>query len=151
MVAILGAHFALLVSPGPDNAEPCFLMAGDSTDKIDTERLRILHAFWLSLFGLGLAAVLTIFLVAYTGTKVSSSAEVVAIVGLFTSVTGTLVGAFFGLQIGAVGAEHERQSREAAEVSRQKAEEVTRIALAHLHPDKAKEVLNASQGTPVSP
>jgi hypothetical protein len=150
MVAISGAHFGLLVSPGPDNAEPCFLMAGDSTDKIDSERLRILHAFWLSLFGLGLAAALTVFLVAYQGTKVNSSAEVVAIVGLFTSVTGTLVGAFFGLQIGAVGAEHERRSREAAEESRQKAEEVTRTALAHLDPDKAKEVLNASQEAPVS-
>jgi hypothetical protein len=30
-------------------------------DKNDTERLRILHAFWLSIFGLGLAAALTVF------------------------------------------------------------------------------------------
>lgn len=123
-------------------------MAGDSTDKIGTERLRIHHAFWLSLFGLGLAAALTVFLVFYAGTKVDTSAEVVAIVGLFTSVTGTLVGAFFGLQIGAVGAEHERRSRETAEERRQSAEEVTRIALAHLNPDTAKQVLSAVQERP---
>jgi hypothetical protein len=125
-------------------------MPSHSTDTTDTERLRMQHAFWLSLFGLGLAAVLTVFLVLFAGTKVGTPAEVVAIVGLFTSVTGTLVGAFFGLQIGAAGAEHERRSRQAAEASRQKAEEVTRMALAHLNPDTAKEVLSRVPGAPVS-
>jgi hypothetical protein len=81
-----------------------YLMASNSTDKIDNERLRVHHAFWLSIFGLALAAALAVFLVIKASTKVDSSAEVVAIVGLFTSVTGTLVGAFFGLQIGAAGA-----------------------------------------------
>jgi hypothetical protein len=123
-------------------------MANHSTDKIDTERLRLHHAFWLSLVGLGLAAVMAVFLVWFAGTKVDEPAEVVAIVGLFTSVTGTLVGAFFGLQIGAAGAEHERRSRRTAEESRQKAEEVTRRALAHLNPDTAKDVLSASQERP---
>jgi hypothetical protein len=117
-------------------------VAGHSTDTTDTERLRIRHAFWLSLFELGLAALLTVFLVWFAGTKVNTPAEVVAIVGLFTSVTGTLVGAFFGLQIGAAGAEHERRSRQAAEERRQSAEDVTRIALAHLNPDAANEVLS---------
>src|SRR4030095_5464319 len=123
-------------------------MADQSTGKIDTERLRIHHAFWLSLFGLGLAAALTVFLVFHSKPKVDTSAEVVAIVGLFTSVTGTLVGAFFGMQIGAAGAEHERRSRQAAEENRQRAEEVTRRALAHLNPDTAKEVLSAPQERP---
>jgi hypothetical protein len=90
-------------------------MANNSTDNIDNERLRIHHAFWLSIFGLALAAILAVFLVLREGTQVNTSSEVVAIVGLFTSVTGTLVGAFFGLQIGAVGAEHERRSRRQAE------------------------------------
>jgi hypothetical protein len=137
-----------LARPALIMQNPCFLMAGDSTDKLDTERterLRILHAFWLSFFGLGLAAGLTVFLIFR-----AKPTEVVAIVGLFTSVTGTLVGALVGHQIGAAGAEHERRSREAAEERRQKAEEVTRIALAHLDPDKAKEVLNASQEPPGS-
>ena len=125
-------------------------MADDSTDKIDiaTERSRIRHAFWLSISGLVLAAMLTVFLVCFTKIKLEKSAEVVAIVGLFTSVTGTLVGAFFGLQIGQAGAEHERRNRQIAEQSRQRAEEVTRRALAHLPPDTAKEVLSASQKRP---
>ncbi len=125
-------------------------MADDSTDKIDiaTERSRIRHAFWLSISGLVLAAMLTVFLVCFTKIKLEKSAEVVAIVGLFTSVTGTLVGAFFGLQIGQAGAEHERRNRQIAEQSRQRAEEVTRRALAHLPPDTAKEVLSASQDRP---
>jgi len=73
---------------------------------------------------------------------------VVAIVGLFTSVTGTLVGAFFGMQIGTAGAEHERRNRQSAEEGRQRAEELARRALAHLPADKAKEVLTASQESP---
>ena len=46
-------------------------MSDHSQDKIhlDTERLRIRNAFWLSIFGLGLAAVLTIFLVFYAEKK----------------------------------------------------------------------------------
>src|SRR5215471_6993636 len=116
-------------------------MADDSNDKIiETEKLRIRHAFLLSVFGLGLAAALTVFLVVATGTKVETSAEVVAIVGLFTSVTGTLVGAFFGMQIGAAGAEHERRNRQSAEEGRQRAEDVARRALAHLPPEAAKQV-----------
>ena len=65
-------------------------MGDDSYDKIgvETEKLRIRHAFLLSVFGLGLSAALTIFLVVATKTKVETSAEVFAIVGLFTSVTG---------------------------------------------------------------
>ena len=113
-------------------------MANKSTETVGTERLRIQLAFWLSLAGLALAAALAVLLVSREEMKVSTSAEVVAIVGLFTSVTGTLVGAFFGLQIGAAGAEHERLSRQKAEESRQEAEEVTRMVLAHLHPDVAK-------------
>jgi hypothetical protein len=115
-------------------------MASNSTDKIDNE--------WLSIFGLALAAALAVFLVVASRTKVETSAEVVAIIGLFTSVTGTLVGAFFGLQIGAAGAEHERRSRQKAEESRQRAEEATRIALAHLHPDTAKELVSALRDHP---
>ncbi len=64
------------------------------------------------------------------------------------SVTGTLVGAFFELQIGQAGAEHERRNRQMAEQSRQRAEEVASMALAHLRPDTAKEVLSASQERP---
>jgi hypothetical protein len=61
-------------------------MADHSTDKVDiaTERSRILHAFWLSIIGLALAAILTVFLVWFTKVKFEKSAEVVAIVGAYS-------------------------------------------------------------------
>ena len=111
---------------------------------IETETLRMRHAFRLSIFGIGLAAILTVFLVRFAD-KVSNTAEVVSIVGLFTSVTGTLVGAFFGMQIGQAGAEHERRNRQMAEESRQKAVETLRRALPHVPAEKMKDVLSPSQ------
>jgi hypothetical protein len=119
------------------------LMTNNSTKNVDNDRLRVHYAFALSIIGLLLAAGLAFFLVWWAGTKVDTSSEVVAIVGVFTSVTGALVGAFIGLQIGAAGAELERRSRLKAEESRHNAEELTRTVLAHLHPDTAKEVLDA--------
>jgi len=74
------------------NTKPC-----DSS----IEKLRINRAFWLSVFGLALAALIVLLLILWAGWK--SASDVVAVVGLFTSVLGTLVGAFFGVQIGAAG------------------------------------------------
>jgi hypothetical protein len=119
------------------------LMTNNSTNKIDNERLRIWFAFLLSIIGLALAAFLAGFLVVKGETKVATSNEVATIVGLFTSVTGTLVGAFFGLQIGAAGAELERRSRLKAEERHRNAEELVQSALARLNPDTAKEVIEA--------
>lgn len=65
-----------------------------------TEKFRISKAFWLSVFGLALAAALVIALLIAGW---DTSTDIVAVVGLFTSVLGTLVGAFFGLQIGSAG------------------------------------------------
>jgi hypothetical protein len=144
-------HFVIAVWRA-NEAKSQTKMSDHSQDKIhlDTERLRIRHAFWLSIFGVSLAALLTIFLVSCAEKElVNEPSDIVAIVGLFTSVTGTLVGALVGHQIGAAGAERERRSREAAEEHRQRAEEVTRRALAHLNPDTAKEVLSAAKGPPV--
>lgn len=111
-------------------------MDEDSIELLKTERLRVHHAFWLAIVGMLLATLIVIFLVVYGGLKIEKSAEVVGIVGLFTSVTGTLVGAFFGLQIGSAGTENERRSRRSAE-------DLAHMALAHLDPDTAKELLKA--------
>jgi vacuolar-type H+-ATPase subunit I/STV1 len=70
------------------------------------EIYRIQKAFWLAVFGLFLAALLVLILLLF-GIKTSS--DIVAIVGLFTSVLGTLVGAFFGLQVGYAGNEKAEQ------------------------------------------
>jgi hypothetical protein len=109
----------------------------NSDEIIKTERLRMHHAFWLAIIGMLLATGIVIFLVVYGNLEIDESAEVVGIVGLFTSVTGTLVGAFFGIQIGSAGVEHERRNR-------RNVEELAHMALAHLDADTAKEILKAS-------
>ena len=78
----------------------------------EVEKLRILKAFWLSVIGLSLAALLVVILLVYGFNKAS---EITSVVGLFTSVLGTLVGAFFGLQIGTAGKEKAEQRADEAQ------------------------------------
>ncbi len=76
------------------------------------EIFRISKAFWLAIIGLFLAALLVLVLLAF---GIKQANDIVAIVGLFTSVLGTLVGAFFGLQIGSAGKEQTEQRANKAE------------------------------------
>jgi len=78
----------------------------------ELEKYRINKAFCLAVVGLTIAGLLVLILLTY-GIKASN--DIVAIVGLFTSVLGTLVGAFFGLQIGAAGKEQTEQRATRAE------------------------------------
>jgi TRAP-type C4-dicarboxylate transport system permease large subunit len=82
----------------------------------EIEKLRISKAFWLSVFGLGLAAVLVGFLVSMGW---DTPTEIASVVGLFTSILGTLVGLFFGLQVGSAGKE---KAEERADNAQKKAE-----------------------------
>ena len=99
----------------------------------EIEQLRIKYAFWLAIIGLSIAAILVMFLV-YRGW--SEAERVVAVVGLFTSVLGTLVGAFFGMQIGAAGKEKDQQAR-------QNAESLARKALSALPPESAQRITDS--------
>lgn len=106
---------------------------GDVEQKYpEVEILRISRAFWLAVTGLLLAACLVIVLLIF-GIKTSS--DIVAIVGLFTSVLGTLVGAFFGLQIGSAG-------KEKAEERADKAEQTTKAVMSQATPDQIKNAMN---------
>jgi hypothetical protein len=78
----------------------------------DPERLRLWIAFALAVSGLLIAAGLVVFLVSKGWGQAN---DVVAVVGLFTSLLGTLVGLFFGLQIGANDRARERRERQEAE------------------------------------
>ena len=62
------------------------------------------------------------------------AADVTAVVGSVATVIGTIMGAFFGVQVGS-------QGKEAAEAGRAKAESVTRKALAKLDPSQATDDL----------
>jgi hypothetical protein len=66
------------------------------------------YAFWLAVVGLAMSAALVIFLVVVA--QMRTSADIVAIVGVFTGVTGTLVGTFIGAQVGSAGREQEREN-----------------------------------------
>jgi len=79
----------------------------------DIEKLRISRGFWLSISGLGLVVVLVCVLVFGAGWR--SAADVTSVVGLLTSLLGTIVGAFFGLQIGAAGKQDAERRAENAE------------------------------------
>jgi phosphate/sulfate permease len=113
-----------------------------------TEQMRITYAFWLATIGLGLAAGLVVFLVNGGSYKAAASTDIVAIVGLFTSVLGTLVGAFFGLQIGSAGKEKADQNAQQAndnatkaQDDAQKANVVAQRALAALAPEHAQRIV----------
>ena len=83
----------------------------------------ISSALVVAVIGLLLPALLVVFLVIY-GWKAD---EISTVVGLFTGLVGTLVGAFLGVQVGSSG--------------RQTALDLAQRALAALPPEKAAEVL----------
>jgi hypothetical protein len=91
---------------------------GDSLDPT-----RVSSALVIAILGLLIPAALVVFLVL----KDWKSADVATIVGLFTSVVGTLVGAFLGAQVGSAG--------------KQKAEDLARRALAALPPERAEQIV----------
>lgn len=93
-----------------DNATP--ENNGKSETDGATEQLRINRAFQLSVFGLSLSAIL-VFALLWAG--ITAANDITSVVGLFTSVLGTLVGAFFGLQIGSAGKEKAEERANDAE------------------------------------
>lgn len=68
--------------------------------RVDTDTKRVLVAFILAIFGLMMAGYLTYRLFT-EGMK--DAKDVVAVAGLFTGITGTLVGTFLGVHAGAAG------------------------------------------------
>lgn len=86
------------------------------------ENFRIRKAFWLSVYGLGLAALLVVILALKGWEKAS---DITAVVGLFTSVLGTLVGTFFGVQIGSAD---KAKAEERASNSEKRAEALSAAA-----------------------
>ncbi len=82
---------------------------GNENKTCRAERLRITLAFLMSVIGILIAALLVVFLVCRGWEEVE---DIVAVVGIFTSVLGTIVGAFLGFQIGSADKEKERREKE---------------------------------------
>jgi uncharacterized protein YacL len=115
-------------------------MANSTTTSPEIEKYRLAIAFLLSVFGLFLAALVVLILVL---AKFQSS-EITAIAGLFTTLLGTLVGAFFGLQIGAAGKEDTQktlnttqQQLSTTQQQLQRESEKAQLALGQLSPQDA--------------
>ncbi len=96
--------------------------------KGDGDELRIKYGAWL--IGFALLFLGVVFVVALSRFKKAD--DVVAIVGAFTGVVGTVVGAFFGVQVGQAG-------KEDAEKGRKDAEEAARVYSSLLEPGKAED------------
>lgn len=126
------------MTANPDPAKGNDKLKGKTPDPA-TEKLRIEKAFYLSVFGLLLSASLVVALL-IAGWKTAS--DITAVVGLFTSVLGTIVGAFFGLQIGAAGKEKAEQraddAQKKADALQQAADEPTINRAKAMYPDLFK-------------
>ena len=83
-------------------------------EKSNSDNLRIKHAFWLALIGIGLVVVLICILIFRIDLDWTPS-DVTSIVGLLTGLIGTIVGAFMGSQIGAAGKQEAEQRAEKAQ------------------------------------
>jgi hypothetical protein len=112
--------------PGPDRAfsENRRGKEGLVSDQLDQMRLR--YGFWIIIIGFGLVAFITVVSI-FAWSEVTNVATVV---GAVSSLVGTVVGAFFGVQVGSVG-------REKAEAARDRSQEVTEAALSMLPPESA--------------
>jgi hypothetical protein len=92
---------------------------------VTPDDLRYGSALLVALGGLLIAAVLACVLAIQTTWKAS---DVTALMGTFTTIIGTLVGAFLGVQVGAAG--------------KQKSDHLAHKALAALPPEEAVRVLS---------
>jgi hypothetical protein len=96
----------------------------------NADLVRIKYGAWLIVAAfllLGIVFALAIW-------QFSAAADVTAVVGSVTTVVGTIIGAFFGVQIGSAG-------KEAAENGRAHAERAARLALGKLEPRAADDVV----------
>lgn len=101
------------------------------------DHLRLRFSFLLALGGILIAAFLVIVLV---GLGLRLSSEILPLIGLFTTVMGTLVGMFFGYQMGLTGKERERKERVKAQAEREKLQLIADRALAKLDPKDAETI-----------
>jgi len=103
--------------------------------------MRIKYGFWIILMGFFLIALIT----AASILKWNDVTSVATVIGATTSLVGTVVGSFLGVQVGAAG-------KERVEADRNKSEETARIALSMLPPEVAIQVQEdvGSRGRPTS-
>ena len=95
----------------------------------EVDRLRIRYGLLIILAGFVLVALISIVSI-FRWADVTSVATAI---GATTSLVGTVVGSFLGVQVGSAG-------KERAEADRQRLEQLARLALAMLPPEVASQV-----------
>lgn len=103
--------------------------------------VRVTSALVVAIVGMLILAVL----VGYLASPNWTADNVVAVVGLFTSVLGTIVGAFLGVQVGAAGKAKADENAAKAEDKAAKAQELANLAMAALPPEAAQQVMESSR------
>jgi uncharacterized membrane protein len=99
------------------------------------DHLRIRYGLWIILAGfllVALVCVVSIF-------KWEDVTSVATAIGATTSLVGTVVGSFLGVQVGAAG-------KERAQADLRHVEEVARLALSMLPPEVAKQIRDDETG-----
>jgi hypothetical protein len=91
--------------------------------------LRIKYGLWIILSGFALVALIAVISIF----RWSDVTSVATVIGATTSLVGTVVGSFLGVQVGAAG-------KERVEADRQHLEETVRVALPMLPPLEAKQI-----------
>ncbi len=107
-----------------------FMPSAGQAEAASAVLTRIRYGVWL--IGAAFVLVGTVFGVAVW--QFTAASDVVAIVGSVTTITGTLVGGFFGAHLGSAG-------KEAAEAGRTQAERAARVALGKLEPHAAEDLM----------
>jgi hypothetical protein len=95
--------------------------------QIDQQRIR--YGLWIILTGFALVALITVVSIF----KWNDVTSVATAIGATTSLVGTVVCSFLGVQVGSAG-------KERVETDRQRLEDTVRLALSMLPPEVAKQL-----------
>ena len=95
-----------------------------------------LPALLLAVTGLALAAVVTLVLFS---NGMTDAKDVAAVAGIFTGITGTLVGTFLGVHVGAAG-------KAKLQADRDRAISTSEKAMVRLSPDQRQAVIDRDSG-----
>ena len=104
-------------------------------DHHQLDQLRIRYGLWIILAGFLLVALVSVVSIF----KWEDVTSVATAIGATTSLVGTVVGSFLGVQVGAAG-------KERAQADLRHVEEVARLALSMLPPEVAKQIRDETGG-----
>jgi uncharacterized membrane protein len=99
------------------------------------DQLRIRYGLWIILAGFLLVALVSVVSIF----KWEDVTSVATAIGATTSLVGTVVGSFLGVQVGAAG-------KERAQADLRHVEEVARLALSMLPPEVARQIRDETGG-----